>query len=264
MICPALGSRNFVKRLKTVVLPAPFGPISAWIVPRRILRSTPCTALKPRNSLVRPRVSRIASSTREAPATRPKRAGVVIVAPPTLMRKMDDRQPGNRIVDCFSSLKLTDATLSAYRLKQGLHTEPGILDDEVAPKQPQAEPLDSGLQAGPLPETFFGMKAQEHKPPHRHLRAEHGRGSSRSIRSAQSSPPSRSVMLAATAFGGRACLLIPQLCDLVNVKGAHLDADSASAKRAAEFRCRSVAKRLPAPKISAVAGVARSTFKELI
>ena len=38
---PGGGSRNFVRRLKTVVLPAPFGPISAWIVPRRILRSTP-------------------------------------------------------------------------------------------------------------------------------------------------------------------------------------------------------------------------------
>src|SRR6266436_2490810 len=63
MICPALGSRNFVNRLKTVVLPAPFGPINAWIVPRRILRSTPCTAVKPRNSLVRLRVSRMTSST---------------------------------------------------------------------------------------------------------------------------------------------------------------------------------------------------------
>jgi len=39
-----------------VVLPAPFGPISAWIAPRRIVRSTPCTAVKPRNSLVRLRV----------------------------------------------------------------------------------------------------------------------------------------------------------------------------------------------------------------
>src|SRR5437764_3510878 len=58
---PELGSRNLVNRLKTVVLPAPFGPIRAWIVPRRTLRSTPRTAAKPRNSLVRPRVSRIRS-----------------------------------------------------------------------------------------------------------------------------------------------------------------------------------------------------------
>src|SRR5712671_5599748 len=69
MICPALGSRNLVRRLKTVVLPAPFGPINAWIVPRRILRSTPCTAVKPRNSLVRPRVSRMTSCTRETETT---------------------------------------------------------------------------------------------------------------------------------------------------------------------------------------------------
>ena len=30
---PAVGCRNLVSRLKTVVLPAPFGPISAWIWP---------------------------------------------------------------------------------------------------------------------------------------------------------------------------------------------------------------------------------------
>ena len=35
-----VGCRNFVSRLKQVVLPAPFGPISAWIVPRRTFRST--------------------------------------------------------------------------------------------------------------------------------------------------------------------------------------------------------------------------------
>ncbi len=60
-IWPAVGSRNLVSRLKQVVLPAPFGPISAWIEPRRTRRFTPFTAMKPLNSLVRPRVSRIVS-----------------------------------------------------------------------------------------------------------------------------------------------------------------------------------------------------------
>ena len=32
-IVPRVGGRNVVSRLKQVVLPAPFGPISAWIVP---------------------------------------------------------------------------------------------------------------------------------------------------------------------------------------------------------------------------------------
>ena len=32
-IVPPVGCRNLVSRLKTVVLPAPFGPISAWIWP---------------------------------------------------------------------------------------------------------------------------------------------------------------------------------------------------------------------------------------
>ena len=44
-----------------VVLPAPFGPISAWICPRRTCRSTLSTAVKPLNSLVSPRVSRMSS-----------------------------------------------------------------------------------------------------------------------------------------------------------------------------------------------------------
>ena len=32
-IVPRVGGRNEVSRLKQVVLPAPFGPIRAWIVP---------------------------------------------------------------------------------------------------------------------------------------------------------------------------------------------------------------------------------------
>ena len=37
-IVPAVGCRNLVSRLKVVVLPAPLGPISAWIAPRRTLQ----------------------------------------------------------------------------------------------------------------------------------------------------------------------------------------------------------------------------------
>jgi hypothetical protein len=47
--------------LKQVVLPAPFGPISAWMWPRRTLRLTSWTATKPANSFVSPRVSRMNS-----------------------------------------------------------------------------------------------------------------------------------------------------------------------------------------------------------
>src|SRR5262245_5525994 len=59
---PAVGSRNFVIRLKQVVLPAPFGPIRAWMVPRRTLRLTFLTAVKPWNSLVSPCVCSTYSS----------------------------------------------------------------------------------------------------------------------------------------------------------------------------------------------------------
>src|ERR1019366_337149 len=50
-----------------VVLPAPLGPISAWIVPRRTFRSTLSTATKPLNSFVRALVSRISSPLTGAP-----------------------------------------------------------------------------------------------------------------------------------------------------------------------------------------------------
>src|SRR5471032_2433787 len=60
-IWPDVGSRNLVSRLKQVVLPAPLGPINAWMEPRRTRRFTPLTAVNPLNSFVRPRVSRIVS-----------------------------------------------------------------------------------------------------------------------------------------------------------------------------------------------------------
>ena len=55
----AWACRNLVSRLKHVVLPAPFGPISAWMVWRRTFRLTFLTATKPLNSLVSPWASRI-------------------------------------------------------------------------------------------------------------------------------------------------------------------------------------------------------------
>src|SRR3954452_11270932 len=58
---PRVGWRNLVSRLKQVVLPAPFGPMSAWIVPRVTRRLTLFTAMKPANSFVRSSVSRIVS-----------------------------------------------------------------------------------------------------------------------------------------------------------------------------------------------------------
>src|SRR6266566_2027921 len=58
---PCVGLRNLVSRLKQVVLPAPLGPINAWIVPRSTRRLTSRTATKPANSLVRPSVSRTMS-----------------------------------------------------------------------------------------------------------------------------------------------------------------------------------------------------------
>src|SRR6185312_11466689 len=66
---PRLGLRNLVSRLKQVVLPAPFGPIKAWMLPRRTCRLTPLTATKPAKSLVRSSVSRMMSSRIQADPT---------------------------------------------------------------------------------------------------------------------------------------------------------------------------------------------------
>ena len=61
LIRPRVGARKCVSRLKHVVFPAPLGPMRAWMLPRRTLRLTSLTATKPRNSLVKPSVSRITS-----------------------------------------------------------------------------------------------------------------------------------------------------------------------------------------------------------
>jgi hypothetical protein len=62
--------------------------------------------------------------------------------------------------------------LSAYWPEQRPGAEPGLLDDEIAPKQPLAELPYGGVQTVPLKEMFFRAHAQQHKPRHRHLQAE--------------------------------------------------------------------------------------------
>ena len=51
-----------------MVFPAPFGPMSAWMLPRATLSETPFTATKPGNSFTRSRVSRMGSTSMHAPA----------------------------------------------------------------------------------------------------------------------------------------------------------------------------------------------------
>src|SRR5579864_9303437 len=59
---PCEGLRNFVSRLKQVVLPAPLGPMRAWMDRRLTRKLISLTATSPPNSLVRPSVSRMISS----------------------------------------------------------------------------------------------------------------------------------------------------------------------------------------------------------
>src|SRR5437870_5616545 len=67
---PPVGVRKCVSRLKQVVFPAPLGPMSAWIVPRRTRKVTFFTATNPRNSLESPSVSRMRSSAISRPPVR--------------------------------------------------------------------------------------------------------------------------------------------------------------------------------------------------
>ena len=55
-ISPALGSVKRVSRLNSVVLPAPLGPIRAWMCPFCTDRSTLSTAVKPLKRLLNRRV----------------------------------------------------------------------------------------------------------------------------------------------------------------------------------------------------------------
>jgi len=57
---PALGVRRPEMRLKTVVLPAPFGPMSPTISPGRTSKVRSETAVRPPKDLVRPETSRSA------------------------------------------------------------------------------------------------------------------------------------------------------------------------------------------------------------
>src|SRR5208282_3936670 len=60
---PALGSSSPEIRLTRVVLPAPLGPITAWIRPARKASDTPSTAARPPKRRAKPRTTRTGSTT---------------------------------------------------------------------------------------------------------------------------------------------------------------------------------------------------------
>src|SRR5258707_7461995 len=72
---PSSGSRCPVIRLKSVVLPAPLGPMIALIDPRGTVNDTPPTAMKPPKFLESPRTSSTGGPPRHAGPQREHRAG---------------------------------------------------------------------------------------------------------------------------------------------------------------------------------------------
>src|SRR5712691_3648114 len=117
---PWVGLRNLVSRLKQVVLPAPFGPINAWIVPRSTRRLTSRTATKPANSLVRPSVSRTMSLAIE-------RANSPLAR---LCRKLCGKGPG--------AGRLHPIPPSGVR-----SSPPGPISTALVADEPQHEPIDA-------------------------------------------------------------------------------------------------------------------------
>src|ERR1700675_1964342 len=68
---PASGRNSPASAATSVVLPAPFGPITAWISPGSTASPTSLAAIRPPKRLVSPAVSRSGSAmrrTRRAPA----------------------------------------------------------------------------------------------------------------------------------------------------------------------------------------------------
>ncbi len=59
---PAVGRYSPVSTLMKVLLPEPFGPISACTVPRRTAMSTPSSAFRPPKCLARPSMRSTASA----------------------------------------------------------------------------------------------------------------------------------------------------------------------------------------------------------
>ena len=57
VIVPEVGSSTPVRRLISVVLPAPFGPINAWRAPRWTSRVTSLVAARPPKRLTSERVA---------------------------------------------------------------------------------------------------------------------------------------------------------------------------------------------------------------
>ena len=61
-VLPASRSYTPVSTLMSVLLPAPFSPMSAWISPARTVKSTPCKARTPGKLFSNPRISSKAAS----------------------------------------------------------------------------------------------------------------------------------------------------------------------------------------------------------
>src|SRR5215510_3049285 len=99
---PRVGGRNLVRRLNTVVLPAPLGPIRAWMAPSRTERSTLLTATKPLNSLVRPRADNTMGAARLVGLAGLEAAAALMTAPAQEGGTLEPRASRPLPVSCLS------------------------------------------------------------------------------------------------------------------------------------------------------------------
>src|SRR5579871_734222 len=135
---PRVGCRNFVSRLKQVVLPAPFGPMSAWMVPRSTRSATPFTAVKPANSFVRSSVSRIASPRNATDVPSPRYCLVFRGVRPHPRRDRDGYRHGYH----------RGATLTIRPMRAGGGLSRQLIGREWAGPKRGARPAVGGLPGG--------------------------------------------------------------------------------------------------------------------
>src|SRR4051794_3872511 len=117
-IRPEVGRRAPVRQLKKVLLPAPFGPITARISPRWTAKSMPESAVKPPKRTVRPSVERMAAAASPRPALAEERAPEeAAIVTDRLGRQLADRREqrlltGHRCNDVMlAALDLEDKLL---------------------------------------------------------------------------------------------------------------------------------------------------------
>ena len=170
-MAPALGANTPLSRLKAVVLPDPFGPMTAWMAPAGDgLRSRPLTATSPPKRLVSQRVSSSVPLIGAAQAPRRKRPTgersssplgrarssaatnieaveqeiIVLQEAEQLGQEREDDAPTTGAPERVDPPKMTNSTMAIDMLKPNGR---GVDEEEMVRVEPAADGRDAGAEA---------------------------------------------------------------------------------------------------------------------